>query len=142
MDELARNKEYHLAYLLGTDYEKRMLDVYTGLGTIVRPPFLEDIFTETTQTQALILLESVRDNPAAVNLSDTEWQELHKGVWEDDEYSKYQVLMMASQDEMNHIVNDMYGFIHKYRLCTLVNRTRNQNSFMAKFIHAPYTQVW
>lgn len=142
MDELARNKEYHIAYVLGTDYEDRMFDIYTGLGTHSRPPFLEDIFTETTQTQALILLESVKDHPGSIQLTDKEWRDLHAGVWEDDEYSKYQVLMMASPDEMNHVVNDIQLFVHKYRLCVLMNRTRQQNSFLAKVINSPYMEVW
>lgn len=142
MDELAFNKEYHLAYLLGTDFEKRMFDVYIGMGNASRPPYLEDIFIETSQMQALILLESIRDRPEVMQLTYTEWDDLHAGVWNEDYFSEMNVLTMASPKEMDHLIHDMFYYLNKFNICTLTKQNGAVNSHQARVIHSPLTEVW
>ncbi|PGQ88238.1 hypothetical protein [Priestia megaterium] len=142
MDELMMNKEYHLAYLLGTEFERRMYDLYVGLGTAERPPFLEDIFLETTQMQALILLESVRENPGELHLSKKEWDELHIHVWHDNDMAKLHVLSKVSKEEVDNVAHDIFYYLCKYRMSVLTKRNKGNMSYQAGFMHPPIMEVW
>lgn len=142
MDELMYNKEYHLAYLLGTEFEKRMYDMYIGMGTTERPPYLEDIFIETNQMQSLLLLESIRNEPEKMHLSEQEWDELHTAVWQDDDFAKMNVLMMMSKNELDNIVHDIFHYFQKYRMCILTKQNGATNFHQAKLLHSPLTRVW
>lgn len=142
MDELMRNKEYHIAYVLGTEFENRMFDVYRGMGTSERPPYIDDIFTETSQMQSLILLESIRSQPETMGLTEHEWNELHKAVWENDEFAKTNVLMMVSKNEVDNVAHDIFHYLYKYRMCTLMKQDGVLYSKQAKLLHSPYTEVW
>lgn len=142
MDELMMNKQYHLAHLLGTEFEVRMYDAYVGLATSERPPFLEDIFTETIQMQALILLESARSNPGTLNLSKHEWDELHINVWHDNDAAKLQVLDQVSPNEVDNVTYDIFYYLCKYRMSVLTKGNHSNRSDRANLIHSPYLEVW
>lgn len=142
MDELMMNKQYHLAHLLGTEFEVRMYDAYVGLATSERPPFLEDMFTETIQMQALILLESARKNPGVLNLSKHEWDELHINVWHDNDVAKLHVLDLVSPNEVDNVTYDIFYYLCKYRMSVLTKRNHSNRTDQANLIHSPYTEVW
>lgn len=142
MDELMINKEYHIAYLLGTEFETRMFDMYIGLGTSDRPPYLEDIFIETSQMQALIFLESVKNEPARMGLSSIEWKDLHREVWHNDDHAKMNVLMNVSKNELDNVAHDILLYLTKYRMSTLTRQNGALYSYQANLIHSPFKEVW
>lgn len=140
MDEVGFNHKYHVAHLLGTEFDKRMWDVYTGMNNNARPPFLEDVFNESTQAQALIVLEEIRDNDGIIDVLDFDF--LYGGVWQNDEAAKQEVLeVYASQCSFKDVFNDIYTFLTHNRLSFLVGNGDNRKEH-ASLINSPVIETW
>ena len=138
MDELLFNKRYHINYLLETKFDKRLYDAYIGYSTSRRPPYIEDIFEETMQMQALLLLESVKENPWTAGYVEEQWEVVQESVWEDDGIAKLEVLGGYSDDEVDAIIRDILGFFYRNQLSTLTGK----NTGYIAFINAPLKEVW
>lgn len=140
MDELTFNQKYHIAHLLGTEFDRRMWDIYSGMNCNQRPPFLEDVFNESTQAQALIVLEEIRNNDGITDVLDFDF--LYGGVWENDEAAKQEVLdSYASACSFQDVFNDIYSFLSHNRLSFLVGNGDNRKE-LSTLINTPVLQVW
>lgn len=141
MDELMMNKDYHIAWMMGTkDFEKRMYDVYIGMSNPTRPPFLEDIFQESTQIQALLLMEEVKNSRTQNYLPD--FNTIYEGVWNNDEYAKSEVLHHFDANcTYEDIFHDMMRYLEINRLSVLVGDGTHFKE-RASLVNAPVMQTW
>lgn len=138
MDELLLNKRYHINYLLGTDFERRLYDAYIGYSTSKRPPFIEDIFQETAQMEALLVLESVKQNPWEIGMGHDDWDSVQELVWENDGTSSLDVLAGVSNNEVDMIIRDVMRVFYKYHLSSLIGKGTGHEGF----INEPVKEVW
>lgn len=140
--ELTFNQEYTIAYVMGTDFEKRMYDMYIGCGTSYRPPYIEDIFTETSRLQSLLLLQSIKEQPDRLCLTEYEWGKLEQRIMEDDDEAKLDVLSRVSPHEVENVVHDILFYFNKNRLCTLRKTSKHSPVHKAEIIYSPTVRVW
>jgi hypothetical protein len=140
MDEVAFNHRYHIAHLLGTQFDKRMWDIYSGMNNNERPPFLEDVFTESAQAQALIILEELRNDDKINDV--LEFDFLYGGVWNNDEHAVREVMdVYASECSYQDIFNDIFSYLSSNRLSFLVGNGDNRKEY-ASLVNSPVIQTW
>jgi hypothetical protein len=142
MNKLLYNKHHFINYLLGTDYDRRLWDVYTGMSNIERPAYLDDILRETTQMQALLVLENVKEEPSQLLLSEEDWYLLHEKVWQDDEMAKLEVLEYAKRDHLEEVYYDILSYIEWHRLSILIRRNEWAALNQAILVNSPVTEIW
>jgi hypothetical protein len=140
MNELHFNQRYHIAHLLGTEFDKRMYNVYQGMNTNTRPPFLEHIFNESTQAQALIFLEEAKQsgNP---EIHFPNFDSVYEAVWQDDCFAKAEVLMQTSSCSYEDVFNDIFTYLEHNRMSVLMG-DGNYHKEQARLINSPVIQIW
>lgn len=136
LTELEFNKQYHIAYILGTEFEKRMCDIYVGMNTIKRPPYLTDIFSETAQMQALLLLERGIGDYQVLERHE---EELRERVWNNDPSAIEEVLgWEADHAVYRNIYFDMCMFFDRNHMSLIGQKGLGD----IEMIHSPVMDVW
>lgn len=130
------------AYILGTNFEKRMFDVYEGMQNSYRPPYLDDLLTQGTGIQAALLLEQNKNLYQGSEKDIREWNELFNQVWDDDSTAKFEVLENLSEQDQRDIINDIFVYMDYNYLSYLVREHRIQPLSQAKLIHSPAKEIW
>jgi hypothetical protein len=122
------NEEQQLAYLLGSSFDKRLIDVYSGMNG--KPPFFEELVLEMAEMQAAI---SLRTNGAFSRISDQEWNELNRRVWDPDDYTKIDLLEQTG--EYNAMVTEIGMYLCRNRMSIIL---KNDD----QFLNPPVTAIW
>lgn len=130
------------AFILGTHFEKRMYNVYTGLQTLSRPPYLDDLLLEETSIQAALVLEKTRHLLRGDDKEIREFNELFNAVWQDDNSAKFEVLENLTADDRRDMIFDIYAFMEYNQMSYLTRDGRTQPVFSAKLVNAPSRAVW
>ena len=60
MNEYQMDRQRHVEYLLGANFENLMDTMYIGHGTHLFPPFIEDVVTDLIQGQVIVQDENHR----------------------------------------------------------------------------------
>lgn len=142
LKEITYDQEYMISYLLGTEFEKRMFDVYIGVSNHSRPPYLEEMFFAATQMQALLQLEKTRRQPGTMNLTEHQWGQMYRDVWNDCENAKMQVLSYSNVHDYEAVLNDIGAFLYRNRLSFLTRNSHYPDKQMAKIVFPPIVSVW
>lgn len=80
-----RESDYRVAYLLETNFEQRINDVYIAKQTTRRAPYFHDMLAELIDIEATIYLEKIKHNP-------------HESPFTDDELVMLEDMIVISQD--------------------------------------------
>lgn len=129
--ELQRNREYHLNYILGTNFENRMYDIYSGMSTFKRPPFFEDMLTEVTQMEAIQVLCMAK--ASKYNYTEEQWRIWSEGVWNQDEYAKSELLNTNDLNVYEKATEDIISYLEWNRMSIIAQ---------GMLLRAPNRQVW
>lgn len=130
------------AYILGTDFDKVMFDVYQGMNTSVRPPFLDDLLNQATGIQSALLLEKNKHLYQGSDKDQREWNELVNQVWDDDSTAKFDVLENLSSRDQRDIIHDIFVYMDHYHTSYLVRESLMIPLSRAQIINPPIGSVW
>lgn len=125
------------AYVIGTEFDKRMYNIYEGIQTHSRPPYLEDLFVQESSMQAAILLEQNKQS-----YNEKEWNELVEAVWDDDSIAKFEVLERFKLDNASAVIDEIVHYLFFYRLPFLTRDEPLQPISQARLINPPVKAIW
>jgi hypothetical protein len=142
MNTLNLREDYRIAYIMGTSFEKRMFDIYSGMSNSGRPPYLDDLFSEHAGIFAAIALEKNKHLYQGNTTGKREWNELFNQVWENDDVLKFEVLQNYSDIDYRDIMYDIYLYMDRNRLSYLVRKGVYQSPLDLTMVHSPVAEVW
>lgn len=140
MNLLSLDHTYHIAHILGTEFEDRMYDIYIGMSNHKRPPFIDDILVDSADMQAMIIMETDKDTLPFASLE--EYEDYYRKVSNGDEMAKDFVLSHASHQRYMQSQSDVIRYLEQNRMCILHRTHRTTSRHHATLINPPVHNLW
>lgn len=135
--ELSVLEKQHVNYILGSRHEDIMCDVYTGLSTHKRPPYIEDFINEISEVCLIEILERERETGFAT-IGEERWVDYFHSIWMNND-TTMNLECVDPTHSFDAVTMSVLDYVGRNKSSVLIKVGRYNGS---NFINTPVVGTW